>query len=176
MRSLPNIKTYSTLLGNEIEVCIVPPSQFVTDHQHQLLPNWDVPISYLILVLQRSSVSLKKPMTEVSHEKNQLRARFIRFGCGLIFALQDREAQSDLFDPGTGYPLLANSDQALDDNAVVGATLGYWVTSYQQCSLLTHPVWEHNVYPSVIATSASLEAIILCIEEIISNLNWRSKY
>lgn len=175
MRSPPKIKTYSTLSGNEIEICIVPPTQFVTKHQHQLLPNWDVLISYLILVLQRSSVSLKNPITKVNPEKNQLRARFMRFGCSLIFALHDLGAESDLFDPRSGYALLANSDQVLDDNAIVKATLGYQVVSYQQCSLLTHPVWEYKVYPSTIATSASLRVIDFCIDDLTSSLNWQPK-
>lgn len=176
MRSPAKTKTYITLSRSEIEICIVAPSQFVIDHQQQLLPNWNISVSYLILVLQRSSISLKQPTTKVAQEKNQLRAKFIRFGCSLIFALQDQGAKSDLFDPRTGCALLANSDLALDDNAVIGATLGYSVISYQQCSLLTHPVWEQNVYPSVIATSASSKAINLCLNETISNLNWRLKY
>jgi hypothetical protein len=139
----------------------------VVDHQDQLLSSWDVPISYLILVLQRSQISLTESSAEVTQEKDRLRAKFIRLGCNLIFALQDRGAKSDLFDPRTGYPLLASADRVLDDNAVVEAILGYSVISYQHCTLLTHPVWGNQVYPSIVATSGSLEVVELCVQQII---------
>ena len=170
MRSPTNIKIHTTLAGREVEVCITPPSKFVVDHQERLLPSWNVSVSYLILVLQRSSVSLEKSTLEVTQEKNQLRTEFIRFGCSLIFALLDQEATSDLFDPRTGYPLLASPDKPLDDNAVVQALLGYTVTKHQQCSLLTHPTWGTNVYPSIVATAASSTVVNLCVEQIINDL------
>ncbi len=139
----------------------------MVDNQDKLLPTWDVPISYLILILQRSRISLSESSAEVTQEKDRLRARFIRLGCNLIFALQDRGAKSDLFDPRTGYPLLASTDQVLDDNAVVEALLGYSVISYRNCTLLTHPVWGNQVYPSIVATSGSLEVVELCVQQIV---------
>ncbi len=163
-----NVKTYSTPSGRGIQVCVSPPHQFALNQQQRLLPSWDVSISYLILVLQQSSISLKESTSKVAQEKDQLRANFLRFGCDLIFALQDHKYQSDLFDPRTGYPLFARSRMTWDDNAVVNALLNYPVISYQQCSLLSHPVWKHNVYPSTIVTSAPLNIVESCTKQIIA--------
>lgn len=166
-------KTYSTLSGTEIQISVAPPHQFALDYQRQLLPNWNVPISHLILILQQASLSLKETTTEVSQEKNHLRSSFIRFGCDLIFALQDRQYQSDLFDPRTGYPLLDSPDLSWDDNAAVQAVLGFPVLNYNHCSLLTHPVWNHQVYPSTVATSAPQNIIECCLEQLIKRYRWQ---
>ena len=170
-----NIKTYVAPSGREIQVCITPPHQFAVRQQQRLLPSWDVPISYLIVVLQQSSNSLKESTSKVAQEKDYLRANFLRFGCDLISALQDRQYFCDLFDPRTGYPLFARSRMTWDDNAVVKALFNYPVTSYQQCSLLLHPVWKHNVYPSTIITSAPLDIVESCTKQIIADCSWSLK-
>ena len=166
MRSLW-LKTYSTQSGKEIQVCIAVPHKFIVDRQQQLLPDWNVAISYLILILQQS-VSLEENSEVVAKEKDRLRAKFISAGCSLILELEDRGYRSDLFDPRTGYPLLTRSGLALDDNAVVKAILNYPVTSSGQCCLITHPVWGNNVYPSTIATSAPMSAIVASLSPIIA--------
>ncbi len=167
MRSPSSLRTYHTRSDREIQVCIASPHQFILDRQYQLLPDWNIAVSYLILVLQRSFVALDTSSDRVIREKNRLRANFIDFGCSLILALQEQGYQSDLFDPRTGYPLLTSPGITFDDNAVVKAILNYPAISYQHCSLLIHPAWGNNVYPSTIVTSAPLK--------IINNFNWRLK-
>jgi len=154
-----------TLADQGIEIYLAPPHQFFVEQQQQLIPNWNFPATCLILFLQRSSISLKKLNLNVAQEKDRLRANFFRFGCELIFNLQDQGYQSDLFDPRTGYPLLSQPGQlTIDDNAVVKALLNYSVTSYNDCSLLTHPTWNHCVYPATIATTAPNELLESLIE------------
>ena len=170
MRSLW-FKTYYRGSLREVQVSIAFPNQFVLDRQQQLLPDWNVTISYLILILQQSVVSLENHSDRVKKEKDYLRAKFISVGCNLIFRLQDRGYQSDLFDPRTGYPFFTRSGLALDDNAVVKAILNYPVTSSGQCSVITHPTWGNNVYPSTIATSAPLEVIVSSLSSIIADFD-----
>ena len=172
MRSLSTIETYQTTTG-EIQICTAPPHQFFVEHQ-QLLLDWDLPISYSIVVLQRSSISLKAQSDRVTLEKDRLRAQFLRFGCSLIFALQDLNYQSDLFDPRTGYPLLAPRGIPCDDNAVAKAILNYKIVREGACSLLVHPVWQYRVYPSTIVTSAPQNAIESCIKTIAGDRGWHS--
>ena len=171
MQSLSQIKTYSTT-KNEVQVCVASPHQFVLEHQQRLLPDWNVAVSYIIIILQQSSVSLENSTSKVTQEKNRLRAEFIRFGCDLIFALKELGYDSDLFDPRTGYPLLAEPGITLDDNAVIKALLNYSVVNYRQCSLLIHPEWKHNVYPGTIVTSAPLDSLESCIEQSTANCSW----
>jgi hypothetical protein len=177
MRSLPNLifklNVFNTSSGKEVEIFVVSPHQFAMEHQRQLLPGWDNSLSFLILVLQQSSISLKDLNREVTGEKEGLRAEFIRFGCNLIFALQDEGYSSDLFDPRTGFPLLAPQNMTWDDNAAVKALLKYPLVSYQQCSLITHPIWGHHVYPATIATTAPLSSLEQSLEQAIINENWR---
>ena len=159
--------------NQNVDVCVVPPHEFAIEHQQQLLPGWQTDVSYLILVLQQSSLSLKSSTPQVALEKNRLRAEFIRMGCTLIFALQDLGYESDLFDPRTGYPLIAEPNMAFDDNAAVKALLNYPVVAHEQCSLITHPVWGQNVYPSTIATAAAdLKQIESCLSIAIASQNW----
>ena len=175
MRSPCLLKTYHTRSALEVQICIALPHQFVLDRQHQLLPDWNIAVSYLILVLQRTLLPLDTSSDRVTREKNRLRVEFIDFGCSLILALQKQGYQSDLFDPRTGYPLLTSRGIIFDDNAVVQAILNYPAISYQHCSLLIHPVWGNNVYPSTIVTSAPLKVVDSCLEQIIDNFSWTLK-
>jgi hypothetical protein len=165
----------NTSSGQEVDVCVASTHQFAIDHQQQLLPGWEIPLSCLILVLQQSSISLKDSSSEVTVEKDRLRAELIRFGCNLIFALRDQGYSSDLFDPRTGYPLLAHQGMIWDDNAVVKALLNYPVIDHQQCSLITHPIWQHHVYPGTIATTAPQALVKSCLEQAIVTQNWQLK-
>lgn len=159
--------------GKAVDVCVASPHQFALQHQQQLLPGWQTPLSYLILVLQQSAISLQKSTISVAVEKERLRIEFIRFGCSLIFTLRDRGYSSDLFDPRTGYPLLAPPDMTWDDNAAAKALLNYPVVNYQQCSLITHPIWEHYVYPSTIATTAPQALLTSSLKHAIVSQNWQ---
>lgn len=141
--------------NQNIEVYLAPPHRFFLEQQEQFIPHWNFPVTFLILFLQKSSISLKEFNPNVTQEKARLRSNFIRFGCELIFTLKDKGYQSDLFDPRTGYPLFSQPGKlTIDDNAVVKALLNYPVTSYKDCSLLAHPIWNHCIYPSTIATTA----------------------
>ncbi len=167
MRSPLNLKTWQKQSGKEVQVYISAPHQFVIDHQPELLPDWNLRPANLVLFLQRSSISLQESDPEAAHEKDILRQEFIRFGCNLIFALQDRGYKSDLFDPRTGYPLLTRPGELkLDDNAVVKALLNYPVISYKSCSLIVHPLWGNCVYPSTIVSSAPQSLIESIINEL----------
>ena len=167
------IKLQITKTSNQnVNVCVISPHEFLIKHQPQLLPDWKTKVSYLILVLQQSSLSLKRSTPQVALEKNRLRAEFMRMGCTLIFALQDLGYESDLFDPRTGYPLIAELGMAFDDNAAVKTLLNYPVVAHEQCSLITHPVWGHNVYPGTIVTAANLEQIESCLQTAIASQNW----
>ena len=174
MRSLPTTRTYQTVTG-KVQICIASPHQFFVDYQ-QLLLDWNVPISYLILVLQQSAISFRESGDRVALEKDRLRKKFFRFGCNLIFSLQDIGYSSDLFDPRTGYPLLAPQNMICDDSAVVKAILNYEAIDERQCSLLIHPIWQHRVYPSTIVTSAPQDAIELHVKNITNALGWNLKY
>ena len=168
MRSQLNL-SFSRRSGYGVDVCIAPPHQFVIDRQQELL-GWKVPISYLIVVLQQSAISLNESNSSVIAEKDRLRNEFIRFGSNLVFSLRDLGYVSDLFDPRSGYPLQARPNITLDDNATVKALLYYPVVKYQQCSLIVHPRWQTHVYPSTIATSATLEVIKTCLRHSLPNI------
>jgi len=165
-----------TLSNQNVDVCVVSPHEFLTKHQEQLLAGWQTRVSYLILVLQQSCLSLKELTPQVAREKNRLRAEFIRFGCSLIFALQDLGSPSDLFDPRTGYPLIAEPGMTFDDNAAVKVLLDYPVIKHKQCSLINHPTWRHSVYPGTIVTAANQEQIESCLKAVIANQNWLLNY
>jgi Methylmalonic aciduria and homocystinuria type D protein len=165
----------NTSSGKEVDVCVASPHQFAIAHQQQLLPGWEIPLSYLILVLQQSSISLKDSSSKVTVEKDRLRAELIHFGCNLIFALRGQGYSSDLFDPRTGYPLLAHQGMIWDDNAVVQALLNYPLIDYQQCSVITHPIWQHHVYPGTIATTAPQGIVKSSLEQAIVTQNWQLK-
>ena len=169
MRSL----TYQTATG-KVQIWLTPPHQFFLDHQ-QLLLDWDVPVSYLILFLQQSAVSFQVPGDRVALEKDRLRKKSLRFGSNLIFSLQDLGYPSDLFDPRTGYPLIARQGMICDDNAVAKAILNYETIKQGQCSILIHPVWQDRVYPSTIVTSAPQKVIQGQIANIANALSWNLK-
>ena len=162
------LKTFVTPSKQEVQVCIDDPSQFILEHQQQLLPGWNSPVAHIVLLLQQSNISLRELNTEVIQEKDRLRAKFIRFGCDLIFLLRDQGYESDLFDPRDGYPLLTQrGNMTLNDNAVVKALLNYPVASYRNCSLINHPTWGDRVYPSTIATNAPQDMLESLIEKLL---------
>ena len=163
--------TFVTKLGKEIEVCLASPSRFILQHQLELLPGWQTPIKLVLLFLQESNISFQGSSREIIVEKDRLRANFWRFGANLIFALQDRGYQSDLFDPRTGYPWLTQpGNTTLDDNAVVKAVLDYPAINYQSCSLLNHPIWGDRIYPGTIATLAPPNVVKPLSKQLLVNL------
>ena len=152
-RTINNLQL--TANDERVEVYIASPHQFLKEHQQELLPDWKVEVVSAILFLQRSQISLRECSAEVAQEKDCLRANFIRYGCQIVFALQDLGYRSDLFDPRYGYPLLSRQGNiTFDDNAAVKALLHYSVSSYKNCSLIEHPNWGNNIYPGTIVTQA----------------------
>ena len=169
--------TFTTQLGKEVEVCLASPSQFILQHQSELLSGWQTPIEQVVLLLQESNISFKGSSREVVAEKDRLRTTFLRFGANLIFALQDRGYKSELFDPRTGYPWLTQpGSMTLDDNAVVTALLNYPAINYKGCSLLNHPRWSERIYPGTIVTTASRSIVeplsIQLLSEQGLTINW----
>jgi len=150
----------STIKNGQVEISIVSPHQFFQEHQVEFLPDWDLAVVSVILLLQRSPIALTEFTTEVAQTKDCLRANFIRFGCQLIFALQDLGYRSDLFDPRHGCPLLSRQGNlTFDDNAAVEALLHYPVSNYQNCSLIEHPTWGNKVYPGTVVTQANHQIV-----------------
>ncbi len=157
--------------NGQVEVYLASPHQFFKKHQAEFLPDWDVAVVSIILLLQRSPITLKEFTAEVAIAKDRLRANFIRFGCELIFILQDRGYRSDLFDPRHGYPLLSRQGNlTFDDNAAVGALLHYPISNYKNCSLIEHPSWGNNIYPGTIVTQANYQIVqsIVCQTQLLS--------
>lgn len=147
------------MIEREIQIYIDRPSEFIRQNQQKLLPNWNISITCIILVLQKSNFPLENSSYEIEREKDHLRARFLRFGSNLVFKLRDFKYQSDLFDPRSGYPLLSRpGDMTLNNIALVKDLLGFNVVK-QECSLLVHPEWGTAIYPSTIVTSASPEIL-----------------
>ena len=163
---ITRLKLIITQIEKEIQIYIDRPSKFIKQNQHKLLPTWDVSLSYIILVFQKSNFPLENSSHEIEKEKDYLRERFFRLGCNWIFQLRDDRYQSDLFDPRNGYPLLSRpGDMTLSDTTVVRDLLGFDVVK-QKCSLLVHPEWGTAIYPSTIVTSAPLEVL----EPLLQNL------
>ncbi|MDJ0687774.1 MAG: methylmalonic aciduria and homocystinuria type D protein [Xenococcaceae cyanobacterium MO_188.B32] len=147
------------MIEREIQIYIDRPSEFIRQNQQRLLPNWNISITCIILVLQKSNFPLENSSYEIEREKDHLRAIFLRFGSNLVFKLREFKYQSDLFDPRSGYPLLSRpGDMTLNDIALVKDLLGFNVVK-QECSLLVHPEWGTAIYPSTIVTSASPEIL-----------------
>jgi hypothetical protein len=159
--------------GTEIQIYIAPPSSFILNNQQQLLPSWESPITYVILVLQQSCLSLELSNYDVVREKDYLREQFWRLGSNVVQQLHGRNYLGELFDPRTGYPWFSLSGTiTLNDNAVVQAILNFPVISYNNCSLLTHPQWNHAVYPSTIVTTASLLSLEAILKQQMKKQNW----
>jgi hypothetical protein len=110
---------------------------------------------------------------ETEREKEQLREKFMRFGCDVAFNLRDRGYVTDLIDPRTGYPLLSHPGAIThDDTAVAKALLDYPVVK-NQCCVLVHPQWGAAVYPSILLSAAPPEIITSVIKAIAALHGWK---
>ncbi|NES80189.1 MAG: methylmalonic aciduria and homocystinuria type D protein [Moorea sp. SIO2B7] len=138
----------------KIDISIHAPTSFVTNNQKLILPDWDLPVAAVVIVLQQARFSLTNTKDCVNQEKDRLRDKFIHFGLDVVSALSDRGFLSDLIEPRTGYPLLSHPGEiAHDDVAVVKALLGFPVM-IGNCSAIIHPSWGSAVYPSILISSA----------------------
>ena len=141
-----------------LEFSVHLPSAFISEHWHQLLPDWWVPVLSVLIVLQHCPVTLVTKTPETEAHKHHLRDRFLHLGQQLVYQVQERGYRADLFDPRTGLPMLsAPGALALDDVAVVQAALGYPLINTGGCWLINHPTWGSAVFPSVMLASAPPE-------------------
>jgi len=148
-----------TKTDQAVEIFLNQPSSFICRNLERVIPDWILPDAWVVIVLQQSRFSLADTAPHVEREKDRLREKFIRFGFDVAFALRDRGFLTDLIDPRTGYPLLSRPGEIChDDSAVVQALLGFSVI-HNSCSLLEHPVWGSAVYPGILMSSASPQAI-----------------
>ena len=136
------------------------PNDFIHVHLEQLLPGWSIPVASVLVVLQKSHIALLNTTPETESKKNQLRQRFIKFGCHTAVKLCKMGHLADLFDPQTGLPVISVPGQLkLDDVAVVHACLGYPITDRGGCLVIDHPAWGSAVYPSILVSSAHPEVV-----------------
>ncbi len=137
------------------------PSDFITQHVTELLPEWPVPIRSVLLVMQHCPVPLVERSPETEDYKQQLRHQFIDFGYQVAARLRDLGHRTEIFDPKTGQPLLsAPGPMTLDDVAVVQAVLGYpLVETSGGCWILEHPRWGTAVFPAVLMSSTEPDVL-----------------
>lgn len=149
------------------------PSAFVAQNLERVLPGWDLPVLWVVIVLQQARYELVETTPEIEQEKERLREKFLRFGFEVVFTLRDRGFSSNLIDPRTGYPLLSRPGEIPhDDAAAVKALLGLPVIR-NRCCVLDHPVWGKAVYPSTLLTAAPPKVIKPVLKNIGLQQGWK---
>jgi hypothetical protein len=148
------------------------PSPFIVQNLERVLPDWNVPVLWVVIVLQQSRYELVERTPEVEREKERFREKFMRFGVDVVFNLCERGFLSNLIDPRTGYPLLSRPGEIPhDDTAVVKALLGFRVIR-NRCRVLEHPTWGKAVYPSTLLTSAPPKVIKPVLKSVAALHGW----
>jgi Methylmalonic aciduria and homocystinuria type D protein len=143
-----------------LQYSIHRPSAYINQHRSDLLPDWQVPVSSMMLVLQPCSVALNQTTPDTEQQKQFLRRRFLHLSKRLIISLKEEGYAADRFDPRTGRPYYSRSGPlTLDDVAVVKALLGYRLIPAGACHLIEHPTWGCGVFPSVVVSSAPTEVL-----------------
>jgi hypothetical protein len=138
-----------------LQYSIHRPSSFINHHRSDLLPDWQVPVSSMMLVLQPCSVALNQTTPDTEQQKQFLRRRFLHLSKRLIVSLKEEGYAADRFDPRTGHPYYSRPGPlTLDDVAVVKALLGYRLVPAGECHLIEHPTWGCGVFPSVVVSAA----------------------
>lgn len=162
-----------TETGQAVQLSIHRPSSFVVQNLERVLPDWNLPVLWVVIVLQQAQYELVEIMPEIEQEKERLREKFLRFGFEVAFSLRDRGFLSNLIDPRTGYPLLSRPGEIPhDDTAVVKALLGLPVIR-NRCCVLKHPVWGKAVYPSILLTSAPPPVIEPLLKQVGVQQGWK---
>lgn len=139
-----------------LQYSIHQPSTFIHRHQADLLPDWQVDVSSLMVVLQPCTVQLNHTSSQTELQKRRLRRRFLSLAKTLILQLHREGYAAEGFDPRTGAPFYSRCGRlTLDDAAVVQAVLGYPLVPSGNCRVIEHPVWGCSVFPSVIVSSAA---------------------
>jgi Methylmalonic aciduria and homocystinuria type D protein len=138
-----------------LQYSIHQPSPFIERHRADLLPDWQVSVQSIMVILQPCSVALNEVTPITEQQKRQLRRRFLYWAKQLIAALHQEGYAADGFDPRTGHPYYSRSGSlTLDDVAVVQSVLGYPLVPSGECRLVEHPIWGCGVFPSVVVSSA----------------------
>jgi hypothetical protein len=151
------------------------PSPFIVQNLERVLPDWNVPVLWVAIILQQSRYELVEYTPEVEREKERLREKFMRFGFDVAFNLRDRGFLSNLIDPRTGYPLLSRPGEIPhDDTAVVKALLGFPIIR-NRCRVLEHPLWGKAVYPSTLLTSAPPKVIKSVLKSVAPLHGWKKQ-
>jgi Methylmalonic aciduria and homocystinuria type D protein len=144
----------------DLQYSIHQPSAFIQHHRADLLPDWEVSVQSVMVILQPCSVALNEITQVTEQQKQQLRRRFLYWAKQLIAALQQEGYAADGFDPRTGHPYYSRSGAlTLDDVAVVQSVLGYPLVPSGECRLVEHPIWGCGVFPSVVVSSAPPPAL-----------------
>jgi hypothetical protein len=160
-------------MGQAVEMSVHRPSPFIAQNLGRVLPDWKLPVLWVVIVLQRSRYELVESTPQVEREKERLREKFMRFGFDVAFHLRDRGFLSNLIDPRTGYPLLSRPGEIPhDDTAVVNALLGFPVIR-NRCRVLEHPIWGKAVYPSTLFTSAPPKVIKPVLKSVGTQHGWK---
>lgn len=157
----------------KVEISIHQPSLFISQNLERVLPEWNLPVAWVVLVLQQSRYELVETTSYVEREKDRLREKFMRFGFEVAFKLRDRGFLTDLIDPRNGYPLLSRPGEILhDDTAVVRALLGFPAIN-NNCHVLEHPTWGTAIYPSTMISSASPTIIKTVLKSVAAQHGWK---
>jgi Methylmalonic aciduria and homocystinuria type D protein len=139
-----------------LQYSIHRPSAYIHRHRIDLLPDWQVSVSSLMVILQTCPVSLYEASPATEYQKRRLRRRSLCMVKKLIAGLQDAGYAADGFDPRTGKPFYSKPGLlTLDDVAVVKAVLGYPLVASGDCHLIQHPAWGCCVFPTVLVSEAT---------------------
>ena len=161
-----------TETGQAVQISIHLPSPFIAQNLKRVIPDWNLPVLWVVVVLQQSRYELMETTPQIESEKERLREKFMRFGCDVAFKLRDRGFLTDLIDPRTGYPLLSRPGEIPhNDTAVVKDLLGFPVI-HNKCRVLEHPRWGTAVYPSIMMSSAS-PTIIKSVLRVADQHGWK---
>lgn len=162
-----------TATKKSVEISIHQPSSFISQNLERILPDWNLPVIWVVLVLQQSQYKLLEKKPYIEREKDCLREQFIRLCFEVAFNLRDRGFLTDLIDPRNGYPLLSRPGEILhDDTAVVRALLSFPVID-NNCHVLEHPIWGTAVYPSTMISAASPTIIKTVLKSVASQHGWK---
>lgn len=164
----------TTPTGQGVNISIHQPSLFMIQNLERVIPDWNLPVLWVVVVLQQSRYQLIESTDHIEREKERLREKFMRFGFDLAFDLRDRGFLADLIDPRTGYPLLSRIGEIRhDDTAAVEALLGFPVIQ-NNCRVLEHPNWGTAVYPSILMSSASPKTIKPMLKKVATQHGWKT--
>lgn len=149
-----------TGFNQEMEYSVHAPNSFIKDNLNRILPAWTCPVRSVLLVLQRSPLTLLHRTKETEAIKNQLRQDFFIIAETVSIQLREEGYCAEIFEPRNGLPTCSQSgDLCLSDVATAHTLLRYPVYRVGGCTLLMHPRWGSEVYPSTLVSSAPPEAL-----------------